>query len=53
MPNVVTSLSRKRRTTAEPTGPAPRHRRDGYFDEQDHWHDSSQTAEPRTHSAKG
>ncbi|WP_332667310.1 hypothetical protein [Aeromicrobium sp.] len=54
MPNVVTPFSRKRHTTAQQSTTAhPRHRRDGYFDEQDQWHDSSETSEPGPRSAKG
>jgi hypothetical protein len=46
MRNVVTPLSRKHNRTAEHTKTHPRHRRDGYFDEQDQWHDSTETTEP-------
>ena len=52
MPNVVTPFSRKRHATVQPTVPHPRHRRDGYFDEQDQWHDSTERDESAGHSAK-
>ena len=42
MRNVVTPLSRKRNPDAQRPSQHPRHRRDGYFDEQDQWHDSSE-----------
>jgi hypothetical protein len=46
MPNVVTPFSRKRHAVANQPNPHPRHRREGYFDDKDHWHDSSETPEP-------
>ncbi|WP_159085817.1 hypothetical protein [Aeromicrobium chenweiae] len=44
MPNVVTPFLRKKKhPTTDPT--EPRHRREGWFDEQDNWHDAeSQSA---------
>lgn len=61
MPNVVTPFSRKRHAHVKSATPHPRHRRDGYFDEQDQWHDSSESNEssrsnesdkPAGHSSK-
>jgi hypothetical protein len=46
MPNVVTPFSRKHRTRSRPTSSTPRHRREGYFDEHDQWHNSTETIEP-------
>jgi len=44
MSNVVTSFARKLKSTrTDPVG-AARHRRDGFFDESDAWHDAE--AEP-------
>jgi uncharacterized protein YukE len=39
MPNVVIPFLSKRDTAAKA---APRHRRDGFFDEQDQWHDAAE-----------
>ena len=48
MPNVVTPVSRKRHANAQESATAhPRHRREGWFDEQDQWHDSSERKESR------
>jgi hypothetical protein len=52
MPNVVTSFTRKRDTTARQSTTHPRHRRDGYFDEQDQWHDATEaTTTSDTHAS--
>jgi hypothetical protein len=40
MPNVVTSLARKLRTARSRQDAQARHRRDGWFDESDTWHDA-------------
>lgn len=46
MPNVVTPFSRRHHATAQQSTTAhPRHRRDGYFDEQDQWHDSAEATD--------
>ncbi|WP_157439492.1 hypothetical protein [Aeromicrobium sp. Root344] len=52
MPNVVTPFAR-RRDSARPSVAAPRHRRDGYFDEHDQWHDSSDAVESDAARANG
>ena len=52
MPNVVTPFSRKRHTATHKATSPPRHRRDGYFDEHDQWHDSTESDESATHRAK-
>lgn len=41
MPNVVTSLARKLRTARNDHTADARHRRDGWFDESNVWHDGS------------
>ncbi len=52
MPNVVTPFSRKHNTTARQSTPQPRHRRDGYFDDKDQWHDATEaTASSNTHAS--
>jgi hypothetical protein len=52
MPNVVTSFTRRRNTTPRQSTSTPRHRRDGYFDEQDQWHDATEaTASSDTHAS--
>jgi len=53
MPNVVTPFSRKHNTTARQSTSTPRHRRDGYFDEQDQWHDSTEAIEPASQHSAG
>lgn len=53
MPNVVTPFSRKRHADSQKATPHPRHRRDGYFDEHDQWHDSTEADESASHRAKG
>lgn len=53
MPNVVTPFSRKRHADSQKATPHPRHRRDGYFDEQDQWHDSTETPTPDETHANG
>ena len=53
MPNVVTPFSRKRHADTRKATAHPRHRRDGYFDEQDQWHDSSETTASDDTHAKG
>lgn len=50
MPNVVTPFSRKRKAAIQHPTPHPRHRREGYFDDRDQWHDSSETTKPTAHS---
>jgi hypothetical protein len=50
MPNVVTPFTRERDTPAEPPSTPPRHRRDGYFDDSDQWHDSMEAMEPARHA---
>lgn len=45
MPKVVTPFSRRHDTTTPQANPHPRHRRDGYFDEHDQWHDSAETTD--------
>lgn len=50
MPKVVTPFNRKHHTTAQQANPTPRHRRDGYFDEQDEWHDSSERTDSAANS---
>lgn len=40
MPNVVTSLARKLRTGRNDHASDGRHRRDGWFDEANIWHDA-------------
>ena len=53
MPNVVTPFSRKRHRSAHKSkNTHPRHRRDGYFDEQDQWHDSTESDKSAGHRAK-
>ncbi|NRQ51108.1 hypothetical protein [Aeromicrobium stalagmiti] len=43
MPNVVTPFMRKKKHgTIDPAD--ARHRRDGWFDEQDNWHDAESQA---------
>ena len=39
--------TRKRSAKAEKSSPAPRHRREGWFDEQDRWHDGTPQAADR------
>lgn len=51
MRSVVTPFSRKHNRSAEHPDPHPRHRRDGYFDEQDEWHDSTEAVTPASYSA--
>lgn len=48
MGNVVTPFLRKRHGK-QPSQADPRHRRDGYFDEQDHWHDAEKPAPAQAH----
>lgn len=50
MPNVVTSLARKLRTGHNDHSAGGRHRRDGWFDETDTWHDAES---PSTTLAEG
>jgi hypothetical protein len=46
MPDVVTPFSRKSQPDHPRSATAnPRHRRDGYFDEHDQWHEGSETAQ--------
>ena len=45
MPNVVTPFTRRKKSKTQ-TETAPRHRREGWFDDQDLWHDSDEHAEP-------
>jgi hypothetical protein len=52
MPNVVTPFSRKRHTPAQQATSQPRHRRDGYFDDEDQWHDSSEAHESASQHAR-
>ena len=52
MPNVVTPFSRRRNTSAHRSGDQhPRHRRDGYFDEHDQWHDSTESSTSKDRGA--
>lgn len=44
MPNVVTSLARKMRTGRNDHADHGRHRRDGWFDEANMWHDAEAEA---------
>ncbi|MEV7395751.1 hypothetical protein [Aeromicrobium sp. NPDC092404] len=46
MPNVVTPFTRKRQAVAAAPAVAPRHRRDGWFDDKDQWHDAAESVEP-------
>ena len=41
MPHVITSFTRKRDAQKREAATPVRHRRDGYFDEHDHWHDAA------------
>jgi hypothetical protein len=45
MRKVVTPFSRRHDLKDQRQNPHPRHRREGYFDEQDEWHDSTETTE--------
>jgi hypothetical protein len=51
MPNVVTPFLRRHHKTRSTTD-APRHRREGFFDEHDEWHDA-ETAKPQATRAHG
>jgi hypothetical protein len=44
MSNVVTSITRKLKLAKDGSAVQGRHRRDGFFDEQDAWHDAEETA---------
>lgn len=48
MASVVTPFLRKRHAN-QPRTVDPRHRRDGYFDEQDQWHDAEESAASPSH----
>jgi hypothetical protein len=50
MAHVVIPL-RKRRSKAQDEPAAPRHRRDGWFDEQDVWHAAELTAPVKSASS--
>jgi hypothetical protein len=41
MPDVVTPFNRKQATQTAPAETGPRHRRDGYFDDHDRWHEAA------------
>lgn len=50
MPNVITTFVRRRNASHsqhQAKADAARHRRDGWFDEADNWHDA-ESAEPAT-----
>jgi hypothetical protein len=40
MSNVITSFTRKLKSTRDGSTAAARHRRDGWFDDADNWHDA-------------
>jgi hypothetical protein len=40
MPNVITSFIKRREEAVGNPVDSARHRRDGYFDDQDQWHDA-------------
>ncbi len=50
MANVVTPFLRKRHANQQ-SSTHPRHRRDGYFDEHDQWHDTEESTPPETRGA--
>jgi hypothetical protein len=41
--NDIVSLFRRRDSSSEKFTAAPRHRREGFFDDQDQWHDATET----------
>ena len=49
MPNVVTPFMRKKKQHSIDPAEA-RHRRDGWFDDQDNWHDSESQSPTRAES---
>lgn len=42
MVNVITSFMRRREVAVGHSADTARHRRDGYFDEHDQWHDADE-----------
>lgn len=55
MPNVITTFARRRNAAhRQAKADAARHRRDGWFDEADNWHDaeSSEPAQSTDHVAR-
>lgn len=50
MPNVVTPFTRRNKPQSK-TSSAPRHRREGWFDDQDQWHESDEHSQPSTHAS--